>query len=47
MLRYYMHLNPDELDDVEYASAFATLKYIRAVEEANNTDKILKKLLLE
>ena len=32
MLRYYMHIDPDTLDDVEWANAIAALVVIRKME---------------
>ncbi len=35
-LRYYYHIEPDELDDATFAARFAELEYIRRKEaEAN------------
>jgi len=33
-LRYYLHLDPDKLDDLEWATAFRALELIRK-EESN------------
>jgi len=36
MLRYYMHIDPDSLDDMEWANAIAALVEIRKMEAGKN-----------